>query len=291
MMDEPPTVFETLNEAIVYAFKLEQTSLLNLDRICAILGHPSLYLKSRCEAPVSCSTITRRRISSTLSSSDIFVRAGPPRTCLWALRPSNPLFLSDGALATSIEQMLTCHGPLTLEQFACLTDLSGADVSIFERFLAEHAHQYEKDADGTFWFSAQKRPTRTNFESMGQALLCSFAEFPDGASVEELHWLLCLSTVGSSKPITRRSVSRELSRRTDLFLHVSRARYMLLRKQPAPAVPAPPVCPVFPSVVAWEPATMNMPACQLVQVSGCQNGDDEFNPFAFFGGEFQFADQ
>jgi hypothetical protein len=52
---------------------------------------------------------------------------------------------------------------------------------------------------------------------MVQALICACAEFPAGAMIEQLHRLLCLATVGGTKQIERRKVSRELSRRSDLF--------------------------------------------------------------------------
>ena len=54
---------------------------------------------------------------------------------------------------------------------------------------------------------------------------------PTGASGQELHCFIRLSTAGGKKAITRRCVSRELSRRQDLFLHLSRARYNLIRQR------------------------------------------------------------
>lgn len=221
--------FESLNEAITYAFRHEQTSLLSLDRICEVLQNPKFYFNSKNQGLLPCSSITRRRISSVLSTSELFVRAGPPRTCLWAIRPHNPLFISDQAILASIEQMLTANGPMTIEQFINTTQLSGADANLYNRFLSEHAVEFTKEEDGTYWFTGQPRPQHNDFESISHALVYAFNEFPQGASVEELHWYLCLSTVGGVKEITRRCVSRELSRRTDLFSHLSRARYILLR--------------------------------------------------------------
>ncbi|KAK8878092.1 hypothetical protein M9Y10_004855 [Tritrichomonas musculus] len=221
--------FENLNEAITYAFRHEQTSLLSLDRICEVLQNPNYYFNSKNQGLLPCSSITRRRISSVLSTSELFVRAGPPRTCLWAIRPHNPLFISDQAILASIEQMLTANGPMTIDQFINTTQLSGADANLYNRFLSEHGVEFTKDEDGTYWFTGQPRPQRNDFESISHALVYAFNEFPQGASVEELHWYLCLSTVGGIKEITRRCVSRELSRRTDLFSHLSRARYILLR--------------------------------------------------------------
>jgi hypothetical protein len=280
-MSEAVIVFDSLNEAIAHAFKVEQTSILTLARICAVLSLPSLFIRSRREMPVPCSTITRRRISSTLSSSELFVRAGPARAGLWAIRPNNPLFLTDSALSGSIEQMLTSHGPLTIVQFASLTDIAGVDCAIIEAFMLQQGDRYNRAADGSYWFAGQRRPMVRNFESMGHALLWAFAEFPEGVSVEEMHWLLCLSTVGGSKRITRRSISRELSRRTDLFAHTARARYVLVRgleMHPGRDFPQvmtdamyalDPARQTFPSVVWTDPAVLppEAPSVQLMQAA------------------------
>jgi hypothetical protein len=285
---EDTIVFDALNEAIVYAFKVEQTTLLNLDRICGVLSLPHLHLKNRAESPIPCSTITRRRISSTLSSSDIFCRAGPPRTCLWSIRSQHALFLSDAAIAASIEQLLSIHGPLALNQLACLTDLSGVDMGLFEHFFDARPDSYACADDGTWWFTEKKRPIRADYESMGQALLRAFTEFPNGATVEDLHWLLCLSTVGGNKAITRRRVSRELSRRTDLFVHVSRAKYIPLRtKDPRP--PAAKVAPVGLPACPQVPKKIEREIPQQEIHPTITQEDEEFNAFSFFTGDFQFT--
>ncbi|OHS97475.1 hypothetical protein TRFO_36339 [Tritrichomonas foetus] len=206
--------------------------MLSLERICEVVQSPELRLK-KAGGYIDCSTISRRRISSALSSSELFVRAGAPRTCLWAIRPNNPLLISDGQISASIEQMLTTNGPMSLEQFVQATDLSGCDAKLFERFLNDHSNEFTVSAeDGKYWFTGQKRPTVNYFDNICQALVYAFQHaFPRGACVEELHWFLCLSIVGGHKTISRRNVSRELSRRTDLFMHLSRARYTLLATQ------------------------------------------------------------
>ena len=199
-------VFESLNDVLTYVFRQEQTSMLSLDRICEVLQQPNLFLNSRSTGLVPCSTISRRRISSVLSSSDFFVRAGPLRTCLWAIRPHNPLFLSNGSISSSIEQMLTSNGPLTLEQFVEFTELSGADIQLFEKFLDEHKKEFSLLENGTYWFTGQKPPQHKDYENISKALVDAFSNFPLGASVEELHWYLCLSTVAGSKKISRRNI-------------------------------------------------------------------------------------
>ena len=335
-MEAPEAVFDTMSDAIAYAFRHEQTSLLSLDRICHVLLRPNLYLRHKSDGTtIPCSSLTRRRISSTLSSSDVFMRAGPPRTCVWALRPNNPLFLSDGAIAASIENILTRHGPIKLDQFATLTDLQGADAQMYEAFITEHPQEYERGDDGRYWFAGQKHPSQGTYESINQALVAAFREFPEGASVEQLHWFLCLSTVGGTKAITRRSVSRELSRRSDLFVHCARARYRLIEREnvvqippkvapremfPAPRVPVPavpvvrpfhvPSPPDFPPMHV-EPFQMEAPVAPAFHIDGpavtgfqfpqpvvdmspvevhrTVQDEEDFNPFSFFGNDFQFA--
>lgn len=241
-------IFETLSEAISFVFKHEQTSLLSLDRICEVLNLPELFISSKKSGIVSCSTISRRRISSTLSSSELFIRAGAPRACLWAIQPHNPLFLTDGQISSSIDQMLTTHGPLTLHQFVTMTDLVGVDNSLIERFLSDHSTEYTMAPDGTYWYAGQTRPTKMDFDNINSALIYAFKNFPKGASVEELHWFLCLSTVAHTKPITRRSVSRELSRKPELFLHLARAKYTLNTIKPEPRSLPPPTRPPLPQI-------------------------------------------
>ena len=304
-MSEPPVVehsFDTLCDAISWVFKHEQTSLLSLDRICQVLQSPNLYINVKKQGLVPCSSVVRRRISSTLSSSDLFVRAGPPRVCLWAIRPNNPLFLSDGVISASIEQMLTNNGPMTLEEFVNQTSLNGADINLFERFLNEHESEFSRGSDATYWFTGQPRPIQADFESISHALVFAFRAFPNGASVEELTWYLCRATVGGTKGITRRCVSRELSRRTDLFNHLSRARYIRIGDDrpvepltspnivpaapPAPA-PAPVVEPLEPFTVDLQPAP---PSFSMFDVEPPHHHDeDDFDPFNFFGNEFRFA--
>ncbi|OHS97908.1 hypothetical protein TRFO_35783 [Tritrichomonas foetus] len=230
--------FTTLTEAITSVFRQEETSLLSLDRICQSLSKPELCINTN-NGVVSCSSISRRRISSILSSSDIFVRAGPPRSCMWALRPSNPLFLSDGALTSCINQILTDNGPLTIEMILEKGDLSGATVEILNDFLTSHSNDYELNHGNIWWFTNQPLPKRMSFDSVINALLQAFEILNRDASIEEINWILCLSTLPQCKRISRRKISRELSRRPDLFTHISRAKYSLLKKTQFLPIPFP----------------------------------------------------
>jgi hypothetical protein len=153
-----------------------------------------------------------------------------------------------------------------------LSDLAGADLQTFTTFLSGHTEHYTRDANGKYWFVNEKRPTRAHFDSMGHALMSACAEFPAGASTEELYRVLCLSPVGRSKRIERRKVSRELSRRTDLFGRVDRAKYVYLRtgKILGPE---------------WEAKAGG----EWQAVVPGQRCDEDFDPFAFFAGGFQFT--
>lgn len=237
-------IFDTLCEAIAWVFRYEQIPMLSLDRIMVCLQQQHLYLKKK-DHTVSCSTVIRRRISSTLSSSELFVRAGPVRACLWALRPNNPHFLSNGAIFSSVQQMLTNNGPLTIEQMVVQTQLHGADIGLFERFMSGHEFEFVQLDDGTVWFAKEPLPVARNFTSICDALQFAFLAFPEGASVEALTRYLSLVTVGGMKTITRRSVSRELSRYGSVFHHQSRARYVMVEA----AVPPPHVHRLPPVVI------------------------------------------
>jgi hypothetical protein len=229
---------------------------------------------------------------------------------MWAIRPHNPLFLSDGAISSSIEQMLTNNGPMTLEGLVTASQLNGADINLFERFLNEHPTEFTLAADGTYWFTDQPRPIRRDFESICHALVYALSCFPEGGSVEELSWFLCLATVDNSKLITRRCVSRELSRRVDLFQNLSRARYRLIegdagmqlddpRRSPEMLPPPPPPAGVF-RIEVNPPAAPQIPNPVFHRPAAAdpsEGGDfpqrpteeDVFDPFNFFNRDFPFA--
>jgi HAMP domain-containing protein len=205
--------------------------------------------------------------------------------------------------------MLTTNGPMTLEQFTQSTQLSGADIRLFERFLSNHPAEFTRHPDSTYWFTGQPRPIQRDFESISHALAYALSLSPGGASVEELTRFLCLSTVNTLKTIIRRNVSRELSRRTDLFQHVARGRYTLIENRPIEELM--PLMTMMPTLMEQPVLQMqqqvylpfNVPTPdQLIQREqpeggegggGQQQGgggdDDDFDPFSFFGNEFQFA--
>jgi hypothetical protein len=222
---------------------------------------------------------------------------------MWAIRPHNPLFLSDGAISSSLEQMLTNNGPMTLEGLVTASQLNGADINLFERFLNEHPTEFTIGPDGTYWFTDQPRPIRRDFESICHALVYALSCFQEGASVEELSWFLCLATVDNSKLITRRCVSRELSRRVDLFQNLSRARYRLIENETGmPTIPegSPELLPVPPPPVFRielnpppppmpKPEFSPPPASDPADFTQRPSEDDVFDPFNFFNRDFPFS--
>lgn len=249
------TTFSTLTDALLYAFKSQNTSLLSLDRICQILSSPQLKLGT---TPFT--EIPRRRISSILSSSDLFIRAGPPRSCMWALRPTSPFYLSDGVLSSCINEVLTQRGPLTIEQIVELGDVRGADATLVTEFL-KRSCEYESDSYGTWWFSGAIRPVPWTCDSVISAIQRAFAVLQHDASIEDLARLLCLATLPHGKRISRRKISRELSRHTDLFTRLARARYGLVSAPQKVDVPEHfdtdcwdiPVCETPPQVDLFDP--------------------------------------
>ena len=281
--------YGTLTEVILAVFQHEQTSILSLDKICQDVASPDLKLDNGKGIPVPCTTISRRRISSILSSSEFFIRAGAPRSCQWALRPQNPLFLSNGALASSIEQTLTEHGPIPTSEFVTLSGLAGSNECVFSHFFLSHPDEYTQDEEGRWWFANQPKPIIQQFENVVLALLSAFQTLNKECSIEELHWYLCLATTDGNKRISRRKISRELSRRTDLFKHVSRAKYSLIQATRPPPTPQIDFNAEFntiicPSKCVEEPSLnlgfmLDLPQCETPP-SIC---NDAFDPSEFFG--------
>ena len=279
--------YSTLTEVILAVFKHENTSILSLDKICQDVASPNLKLDNGKGIPVPCTTISRRRISSILSSSEFFIRAGAPRSCQWALRPQNPLFLSNGALASSIEQTLTEHGPLPTHEFVNLSGLAGSNESVFAHFFSSHPDEYTMDEEGRWWFANQPKPIIQQFENVVLALLFAFQKLNKECSIEELHWYLCLATTDGNKRISRRKISRELSRRTDLFKHVSRAKYSLLQATRQPPTPQIDFTSDLNSMVLPTKCPdefsfnflMDLPQCETPPTAY----NDAFDPSEFFG--------
>jgi hypothetical protein len=97
--------------------------------------------------------------------------------------------------------MPTNNGPMTLERFSQTSEFASADIRLFEGFLAEHAAE----------FTGQPRPIQPDFQSISHALAFSLSLCPEGGSVEERTWSLCLSTVNTLETITGRNVARTIA--------------------------------------------------------------------------------
>lgn len=278
--------YSTLTEVILAVFQHEQTSLLSLDKICEEVNSPDLRLDNGKSAPVPCTSISRRRISSILSSSELFIRAGPPRSCIWALRPQNPLFLSNGALASAIEQTLTENGPLLIEEFVTLTGLAGSNESVFQHFFLSHPDEYSMDTENRWWFANQPHPVRRQFDNVVVAIVHALNVLGPETSIEEIHWYLCLATTDGNKKISRRKISRELSRRADLFKHISRAKYSLIQpteQKPVRATIPEPIISTFsePKTFSFD-FSYDIPQCETPPCALY----DRFDANDFFGASF-----
>lgn len=255
--------FATLTEAITAVFKTEQISLLSLDRICLTLSNPNWIISSGNNKVVQCSSISRRRVSSILSSSELFVRAGPPRSCMWALRPQNPLFTNDSALSSHIEQVLAENGPLTTQEIVNAGDIAGATDTIIQNFLESHTSDFCINSDGKWWFSQQPYPETNHFDNVINAIVYAFEKLNRESSIEELFWFLSLSVDGKGHKITRRKISRELSRRTDLFVHISRAKYALQNKTNSTKVQIEKSIPTVTNTLIPTPTQTSLTKCEV----------------------------
>jgi hypothetical protein len=68
----------------------------------------------------------------------LFARAGPPRSCMWSLRPNGPHFASDGALTTSVNQILLELGPANLTEMIAHAETAGVSTTGLQGFLENH---------------------------------------------------------------------------------------------------------------------------------------------------------
>jgi len=217
----------TLTQAILAVYSHRMTSILSLDTICGDLQIESCSIENNKGLPILSSGVTRRKVSSILSSSELFIRAGPPRSCLWALRPKKLSQMADSMLQATIEQSLVENGPTSLSDLYRISGIENYNLSEFEVFVESKRDLYEKGDDGLLWFTGLKRPERNSFCSVIEAITYALKILQKASTIEEIYRTLCLSTIMGPKLISRRKVSRELSRRSDLFSHVSRAKYEL----------------------------------------------------------------
>jgi hypothetical protein len=262
----PPT-FESVESLLSFVFDHHQTALLSVDRILSFL--------SKSEIP-SESSISRRFLLNVLSNSSQFVRAGPPHAQLFALRPKISFHLSDTAVAAHIEQLLTRNGPMTMDQFVASADFPGHDI--LKKVLELHSDEFAWLQDGRVWFSKSPLPVRASFATLREALEFAFSVFPNGATVEELRRLLCLTSCEETA-ITRLAIAKALGNAPELYPQVSRGIYVRrmagferprLGEKRAASWPS------------WGGAVME----RVIE----EEDDEEkpFNPESFFGTGFRF---
>ena len=275
------SAFDSLESLVAFVFQQLQTPQLSIDRIVDyILSSPySVALPESGVVPAR--TVTRRMVANCVSNSSRFVHSGPAQSQLWALRPNNPFFQCDASIAATIEQMLNKEGPMTVEQLVATAGLPDADAALFERVLSVDYGEFKDVGGGRFWFVNTPLPLRCDYDTTSQALTFAFSLFPDGATLEELRRVLCLSTVNGD-PITRVVVANEIARQPHLFPKVRRGRYAIAGSSAALfSVPAPQIRARASSVTRGQ------------RVSLIESDEEDtvqpFNPAAFFGASFSFS--
>ena len=145
--------FESLPLLILHIFQQLQTSLLSVERIFLFIQSNNFTFQTIKNEKIPAKTLTKRMIASSLDTSDLFVRAGNSLNKTWALRPNNPLFQCDAAIAVTVEQLLSQNGPMSLEQLVTAINIPGADIPVIERVLAVHSNEFTQLPSGCFWFS------------------------------------------------------------------------------------------------------------------------------------------
>ncbi|OHT03434.1 hypothetical protein TRFO_06664 [Tritrichomonas foetus] len=287
--------FDSLASLIMYVFKQLQTPLLSADKIFDYINTNNFNVQTEKNGIVPSKTITKRAIINELTRSDLFVSSSSGQnstltasstpaamsastianTQIWALRPNNPLFQCDAAIAASIEQMLTEHGPLTVDEFVNLTEQMGADAQLFHRVLSVHTDEFTitDEASGRVWFYQQPLPIRAEFQTVEQAINFAFSTvFPNGASVDELRRFLCLAT-HSGVPITRLCITHTFVEKPDQYLQIQRGKY------------APADSPIAKEPPPPEPHGRG----RRLSMIALEEEEKTFNPDDFFGGGFSFS--
>ena len=282
--------FDSLASLISFVFKQLQTSLLSVEKIHEYIIQNDFRVQIEKNGVIPSSNVSKRTLINELTRNDLFVSTN---SNFWALRPNNPLFQCDAAIATSIEQMLTEHGPLTVQELVELTRQMGADEQLFNRVLSVHSdeftiissHQHvptffggaqgqREENEGRIWFKNQPLPIRADFGDVEQAIDFAFTLFPKGASIEELRNFLCLAT-HNGIPITRICISHTFVQKPDKYVQIQRGKYA---PADSPAAKEP-------------PPDINTPQGRRRRSSLMKIEEDEkvFNPDDFFGPTFSFS--
>jgi hypothetical protein len=264
-MDSPS--FECLESLLTCVFRHLETPLLSLDRIADFLSKSDLPSET---------AISRRALLNVLSHSSQFVRAGLPQVHLFALRPNISFRVSDTAVAAHIEQLLARNGPMTTDQFVASADFPGHDI--LKKVLEVHADEFSWLPDGRVWFKKTPVPVRAAFSQLQDALEFAFAEYPAGATIEELRRMLCLC-VCDEAPITRLAIAKELARKPGFYVQIQRGKYVLIGSE------------MISQYIGQSVVRERTSSIAGRKVLGLIDDDEEkpFNPESFFGAGFSFA--
>jgi hypothetical protein len=231
------------------------------------MAHSNLSVAIEGQSMVPASSVARRVVMSVLSSSDHFVSSGNPSAHIWALCPKNIFYQCDSAIESSVEQLLNVNGPMTINEVIAKADFPGASVGLLERILALRESGLNVLPGGRIWFIGIPVPARMGFDTVKESLEFALSLFPEGASIEDLRRVLCLSTE-NGVPITRISVSAGLSANPEVFAAVQRGKWTLVSNM----------------VAEESPATGHVDTPDF-------EDEGEFNAEVFFGGAFAFAEE
>jgi hypothetical protein len=162
---------------------------------------------------------------------------------------------------------------MTIDEIVAKADFPEASVELLQRVLGIQGSELTILPDGRIWFIGLPVPLRYGFDSLTSALEFAFSMFRDGATIEELRRVLCLST-DNGVPITRMAISRELTGNSKMFSTIQRGKWNLaspeVTEKPGPG----------PGNMGWD-------------IGGGFVDDEgtEFNAEVFFGGAFAFAEE
>jgi hypothetical protein len=271
-------VFPSIELLLVHVFRHLQTPLLTTDKIVDFLSQSDLLVPIEGDGILPARSLHHRLILTALTNSHQFVRSGPAHEQTWALRPNNPLFQNETAIAASIEQFLSKNGPATFDQILPAGDSPGIVREVYQKVLDLHTDEFVSLPDNRVWFKDTPIPVRASFDSVQAGIEFALTIYTAGATIEELRRFLCLSLC-QGMPITRLTVAQELAAKPQLFVQVQRGKYAIAGTEAAFDLP---------SVVARSrSASVGPKRVPLVVL----DEDDEmpFNAESFFGGRFCFA--
>jgi hypothetical protein len=268
----------SLESLLTHVFRQLETPLLTLDRIVDFLSRSDLTVPVEGDGIRPANSLSRRLILTILSNSDRFVLSGPPHAQTWALRLNNPYFQSDTAVAASIEQLLSKNGPATLDQILAEGDSPENLRDFYQKVLSLHSDEFSLLPDNRIWFKGAPVPARASFDTMQGAVEWALNVFAQGATIEELRRLLCVS-ISQGTPITRLAIAQELAARPNVYVQVQRGKYGLAGVGTG---------------LESEAEARSHTESEAPRPAGFRGGDAEdeaqpFNPESFFGGGFSFA--